>query len=268
MGTQPLDHRNDISPLSVNETVLAVLPFLAFGVASLASKIIIFNNGSNLLPFWQTALRNPFLFFDGLVLVGLGAGLLKGFPRWVYSYLGWALLFAWWWTGMGAYGYHWQGQVWLPLAGVFLIALAIKRSWLPLKNLLLGFWRDWTLLSLGIYILYSFAFMIYDENHHPYLLLFIAASTLAICLGVWGYYRLAGPLGRVLALLGGLLAATALNMLNEATWDYRAYFNLPATPQKVNLVGLIFFSALAVLMLGNALLARWQLGRQSRLRKA
>ena len=49
----------------------------------------------------------------------------------------------------------------------------------------------------------------------------------------------------------------------RATWDYRAYFNLPESAQKVNLVGQIFFAILAVLMLGNALLACWRQTRHA-----
>ncbi len=216
MSSIESDQHPGFQPLSVNHAWLAILPFLGFGLASLANRLIVIDKQP---AFWQALLDSPFLVFNWLVMLGLGIGLYKGAPRWVYSYLGWALLFAWWWSNMSSYGYHWKGELWLLLAGVILFILLLKRSWQPLKALANGLWQDWTFLSFGLYILYSFVYMLFDENHHPRLLMLIAATTLVICLGAWGYYRLTGPLRRVLALLGGLLGATALSVFSEATWD-------------------------------------------------
>lgn len=249
------DQQPGFQPLSVNHAWLAILPFLGFGLASLANRLIVIDKQP---AFWQALLDSPFLVFNWLVMLGLGIGLYKGAPRWVYSYLGWALLFAWWWSNMSSYGYHWKGELWLLLAGVILFILLLKRSWQPLKALANGLWQDWTFLSFGLYILYSFVYMLFDENHHPRLLMLIAATTLVICLGAWGYYRLTGPLRRVLALLGGLLGATALSVFSEATWNSSAYYGLPESAQNVNLVSLIAFAILAAMMLGNALLTRWR----------
>ena len=265
MSANPLDQRDTIQPLSTNETLLAVLPFVMFGVASLVSKLNLFHTGPPLLPFWLTLLVSPFLVFNWLVLLGLGAGILMGFPRWTTSYLAWALLTAWWWTNMSTYGYSWRGEIWLPFAATILIALALKRSWQPLKAMAKGLWEDWTLLSLAVYILYSSVFMLYDENHHPYLLWFIAASTVMINLGAWGYFHQAGPLRRILALISGLFGATILSIISEATWDYRAYYDLPESGQKINALGLIALVLLAGLMLGNGYLARWRQSRKTRL---
>jgi hypothetical protein len=135
------------------------------------------------------------------------------------------------------------------------IALLVRRSWQPLRTLLAGLWKDWTLLSLTLYILYGWTFMLSDENHHPYLLVFIAAATLAISLGAWGYFRSTSPMRRVLALVGGLFLAILLAVINNATWDYRAYYNLPESASSVSLVGLIFFVGLIIFMLGIGWLA-------------
>jgi hypothetical protein len=263
MPTNLGDHRDGIIPLSAAQAGLAALPFLAFGLSSLVSKLGYFHTGPASLPLWQVLVFDPSLLFNWFILIGLGAGLLVGFPRWTYAFLGWALLFAWWWTDMRFYGYTIGWKIWLPLFGVFLVALLIRRSWRPLRALLAGMWRDWTLPSLGFYILYGWLFMLYDENHHPYLLAFIAATTLAISLGAWGYFRAISPLRRVLALLAGLFLAIILAEINGATWDYRAYYGLPAGTREVNLVGFIFFIVLVLLMLGSGLLARWRLLRNS-----
>jgi hypothetical protein len=189
MQTKPVDYRDGIRPLSPLQAGAAALPFLAFGAASLVSKLEFFHTFPASLPLWQILLIDPYLVFNWLMLVGLGAGLLAGFPRWAYSFLGWAILFAWWWSDMGFYGYSMDWKIWLPLLVVFVIVLLLRRSWQPLRAMLVGLWKDWTLLSLSIYILYGWIYMLSDENHNPYLLAFIAATTLAISLGAWGYFR-------------------------------------------------------------------------------
>jgi len=64
-------------------------------------------------------------------------------------------------------GYELSGLIWLPLLGVVAVALLVRRSIQPLRNLLTGLWQDWTMLAFAIYILYSFMFMLYDSNTTP-----------------------------------------------------------------------------------------------------
>jgi hypothetical protein len=259
MQTNPIEHRDRIQPLSALQAGIAALPFLVFGISSLVSQLGLFHPGAARLPFWQAVIIQPYLAFNGFILIGLAVGLLAGFPRWAYAYLGWALLFGWWWSDMRFYGYEIGWKIWLPILGVFLVMLIIRRSLQPLRTLATGLWQDWTLPSLGLYILYGHVYMLYDENHHPYLLAFIAVTTLAVTLGAWGYFRSTSPLRRILALLAGLLVATALSVTSYATWDYQAYYGLPEGGQNDILVGVLFFVALAVLMFGNGLLARSRL---------
>jgi hypothetical protein len=260
MEAKPIDYRDRIQPLSVIQAGAAALPFLAFGIASLVSKLEFFHTYPANLPLWQILLIDPYLVFNWLMLIGLGIGLLAGFPRWAYSFLGWAILFAWWWSDMGFYGHSMDWKIWLPLLAVFVIAFLVRRSWQPMRAILAGLWKDWTLLSLSIYILYGWTFMLSDENHNPYLLAFIAATTLALSLGAWGYFRSASPLRRVLALVGGLFLAILLAVINNATWDYRAYYSLPESASNVNLFGLVFLVGFISFVLGIGWLSlrRWR----------
>jgi hypothetical protein len=268
MQAKTIDREDNIQPLTITQAVVAVLPFLAFGLSNIWEK-----SGFNVTyptdpPLWQILLTHPYLVFNWLVLIGLAIGLLAGFPRWAFSYLGWAILFGWWWSDMGFYGYHMGAEIWLPFLGVFLLTLLIRRSWQPLRNLFARLWGEWTLFSFGIYILYAHIFILYDENHHPNLLLFIAATALATCLGAWGYFRSASPLRRVLALVGGLVLAAVLSGISYATWDYRAYYGFPGGGSDDDLVMLIYITVLALIMGANGLLARWRLNRASRLKES
>ena len=250
MNANPGNQRDGIEPLSPLQTGAAVLPFLLFGILSMLSK-------TSLIP---TQFFNPFQLFYWIVLTGLGIGLLAGFPRWAYAYLGWSLIFIVWWSGFTIFGYS-IGN--LPLLGVLLFTLLIRRSWLPLRSMLVGLWRDWTLLSLAIYVLYGFVFMLYDSNHHPFLLAFMAFTTLAISLGAFGYFHAVSPLRRVLALSAGLLVAAVLSGISEATWDFAGYYGLQGSTAGYNFFALAFSAGLALFMLGNGLLARWRLSRRS-----
>jgi hypothetical protein len=265
MQNNPIDRDDRIRPLTILQTVVAVLPFLAFGLSNMWMHSSFYLNYPSGLPLWQTLLIHPDLVFNWLVLIGLGIGVLAGFPRWAFSYLGWAILFGWWWSDMGFYGYHMGAEIWLPFLGIFLLALLIRRSWQPLRNFFTRLWGEWTLLSFGIYILYAHVFILYDENHHPYLLAFIALTALATALGAWGYFRSDTPLRRVLSLVGGLVFAAVLSGISYATWDYRAYYGLPEGGMDDSLVMLIFIAAMALIMGVNGLLARWRLKRALRM---
>jgi hypothetical protein len=155
----------------VKDAALAVLPYLLFGLRSLLVKLEVFPAYSTSLPLWQVMIFHPFLSFNWLVLVGLGISLALGFPRWGYAYLVSAVLFGWWWGSMGFHGYHFQGEMWLPLLGVILLVPLLRRSLHPLRAMLAGLWKEWTLLSFAIYTLYAHTYMIFDSSHNPYLLI-------------------------------------------------------------------------------------------------
>ncbi len=245
-------------PLTIPQTLLALLPFLLFGLASLADRLVL-RSAADALPLWQAVLINPYLLFNGLVLLGLAAGIIAGFPRWALSYFAWAVLFAWWWTPMRFSGLELGGKIWLPLLTVITVALLIRRSLLPARAIAANLWRDLTLFPFALYVLYAWVFLLADENHNPYLLVFIAANTLALSAGAWGFFRVSNPLMRVLALIAGLLAAALLEAINNATWDYRAYYGLPSAEEGINVAGMGLLVIIPALMIVFGLLARWRL---------
>jgi len=232
------------------------LPFLLFGIASVLSR------GPGRFD------TSEFLAFYALVLVGLLVGWVRGFPRWTLAYLGWAVLFAWWWSRMGVgalgqrLGYAWTDQwgwaSWAPLGAASIAGLLLTRSLQPLRALAARLWREWAWLSLGAYILLSYVGLLADENHHPYLLGLIAASTLAASAGAALYMRGATGLRRRLGLLVGVAGMALIGAYSESTWDYRAYYGLPASPSGVwpdITRWVIVFIVWGALLLGPALLS-------------
>ena len=206
------------------------LPFLAFGIVSMIGKVDYLGN-----------FRGSYadLAFYLLTLVGLGAGWIRGFPLWTYSYLGWASLFALWWTdmhtgGLQLFGYSftrqeaWGWRIWIPFGITVLIALLWTRSFAPLKKFLSDVWNDWTRLSLTMFAFVAFEMLIFDENHSPHLLLLMAVTTIVIAAGAWLFLRSSSLMGRVLSLVISFFAAVALTGVSYLTWDWRAYYGLPA----------------------------------------
>ncbi len=261
MSLDPLNTSDGSVPLPARQAVLTALPFLLFGISSIATKLGVVHISPQ--PSWQAFIIYPGIDFYWLVLIGLSAGILAGFPRWAFSYLAWALLSAWTWTHLSFYGYSLSGQMWLPLAAVVVISLLIRRSLRPARVILTGLWHDLTLLPFGIYILYTWLSMVAGENHHPYLILFIAGSTLAACLGAWGFFRSVSPLRRVLALVGGLALAFGLDIWNSLTWDFRAYYGLQQGSPWEGMRGyFIVLLVMAALSLGLAWLTQWRYRRR------
>jgi hypothetical protein len=230
------------NPTPASQVLPGVLPFMAYGLVSIWSH---FGNSLPRLPIWL----HPFLLFDAFVLIGLGAGVLASFPRWAYSYLSWALILAWWLSDMGIDGvYRLDNRMWLLPLGIFVLALLIRRSLAPLRALKVGLWNDWSLLSLGIYSFYAWLGVMYDENHHPYLLVFIIASTLAVCAGAWFYFRQTVFIQRVLSLVAGLIALVVIGGINSATWDWRAYYNLPENAHEFSIIGVALYALIFAVM--------------------
>jgi hypothetical protein len=223
------------------DALIGTLPFVLFGITSMIGKLR--------LPFWGIYAN---LMFYIIVLLGLLIGLIKGTPRWTYSYLGWSLVFAWWWSNMGTVGLkifgfqidRWTWQIWPPLFVTIGIALLLTRSLHPLRGLIRGIWQDWTLLSLAMYTFVGWMALIYDENHHPYLFAFMTASTLASSAGAWFFLYQLKTRNRIAALISGFMAVAIIGAICESTWDWRAYYGLPSQPPVV-----WYISALRILVI-------------------
>ena len=207
-----------ISPSTRWQALIGVLPFLAFGIVSMIGKM---DQVYDLRVFYTD------LAFYILALSGLLIGWIRGFPLWSYGYLGWSLVIAWWWSFVRINGTYLGCFIWMLFWIVVLIALLWTRSLSHIKKIFRDISNDWTRLSLAMYPFIAFVFLIYDENHHPYLLIFMSASTLAIAAGAWFFLRSTSLKGRVASILGGFVASNVIGQVCDNTWDARAYYGLP-----------------------------------------
>ncbi|MCX7976976.1 MAG: hypothetical protein N2646_07865 [Bellilinea sp.] len=161
-----------------------------------------------------------------LVLTGLLAGVMLGFPRWAFAYLFWALIAGWWLGGMRVEGFLLSESLWLGLPLVFTGGLLLRRSVQPLRRMISGLWQDWTWLAFGVFTFIGWFVVLFDENHHPFLYGFIITATVILVSAVWLYFRLTSPLARVVPLIAAAAGVVMLDLINSLTWDWRTYYNL------------------------------------------
>jgi hypothetical protein len=232
-------------------------PFVLFGLAALLSKVS------------ATQGQYEYPVFYLFITVGLVAGWVRGFPRWSLSYLIWGLIMAWWWSGMSAgtlgarLGLSQQAQwgwiAWAPLGLAALLGLLLSRSLRPVRALAARLSRDWSWISLGAYTFLCWVVLIFDSNHHPYLLALIVGATVASGTGAVLYLRSAAGVQRGLGLLAGLAGIVLVSVYSELTWDFWAYYDLPGTPdtpQQIMLRWSLVTLISAVLLLAPLLLGR------------
>lgn len=211
-------NEESISPSTRWQAFLGTLPFLAFGVSSMIGKVD---------PISNLRGHDAEMVVYALALAGLLIGWIRGFPLWSYSYLGWAFVLAWANTNMRISGTDWGYRIWIPFGVAVLIALLWTRSLQPIKGFFRDIWKDWTRLSLAMYALCGWVSMIYDENHHPFLLAFMLASTLVTAGAAWFFLRSSSIRGRILAIVGGFMIAIIIDSICYATWDWYEYHRIP-----------------------------------------
>jgi hypothetical protein len=139
--------------------------------------------------------------------VGLSFGVIKGFPRWSFAYLGMAYYFGWSYNNQNYYGLFYKWWVWLPLLAGIALGLLLARSLKPLAEMVQGVWRDWTRLSFGLYAfaLPMFTIIFFDGDWGAtelYRLLFDSVLLAAIAVA---FLRSRSGLSRVLWLEGAVL---------------------------------------------------------------
>lgn len=197
-----------------------------------------------------------------------------GFPRWSYPYLGYALVFALWLSGVATPGLRlaghtfsphevWGWRAWLGLGAVAAVALLWTRSLRPPARFFAGIWHDWTRLSFALYGTLPFVlWVLFDEVQPTYRLPFLVVTTLCLTGGALTFMRAPTTARRTLSLLAGLTASWLVSTVAlSAYWHGprvpgHAPFNWPATAVPMAAAGVVVAAFLLVpVVLG--LLKRW-----------
>lgn len=242
-------------------TLGAILPLVAFGCVCVmdATARLSIGAGSGaavMRLLWADSLQIatiPIVFY--LVLLGgLLAAWLKGFPRWSFSYLGWLLLFLI--ASLGSAGadssYVWR--IWGPFVATLLLAIVLRPSPEPLRALARSWKQDWTLsLLAGLGIL---PFLnTFDEMPGPMWArpFWLAVCTVVMVLGVLAYMRISHDGGRAVALLSSAALGVALGI------GVRAYYWNEMSDSLI--AWSLWFAVLMVPALLSAVLKRLRLSR-------
>lgn len=200
------------------------------------------------------------LALHGLLLLGLGIGWARHFPRWSYSTLGIILMSALWLggtatPGLRLFGYSfgrepWGVRAWLPLLALAVAMLLLTRSREPLARLVRGIREDWTRLSFALYgavtwLMLGVSFDNYGwYNDSRYLLLNLFALTLIFSAGAFLYMQQRQGRRRVLALQAALLLTFPVEWLARSVDGGSGLFS--STPTVLGVLGTLLLIGLWV----------------------
>ena len=243
-GAPRMDNNGPVQPSSQHEAFLGALPFLMYGLICMLVKLA--------LPL--SAEFALWLAFYLITLIWLVIGWVKGFPRWSYASLGWSITIALMWGGA-------------PLALLFpaiVVALVWTHSISPIKKFFLGILNDWTNLSFALVTLPAWFILSYMGNNHPYVMLFMLGSTLAVSLGAYLYLRSPNMANGIISLLGSWVAAFTLLSISENAWNNAGNYPSLAATASWYLMILRWFASLgmlAILLFGPAILSLFRPGK-------
>lgn len=223
---------------SWSEALLGALPFLLFGLSYLLDGLAeLAGNTRPALILLQESLTRPAVAITAEMVVyfvcalGLLFGVVKGFPRWSYAYLGMSLWFGWIYNNQFHYGlfHHWWD--WLPSYAAILLGLLLVRSFEPLVRLFKGVWNDWTRLSFALYTFYFPMFTVVDFDgdwgiSHLYILVF---DTLLLAAGAVFFLRSRTSWGRVLSMSFVVLVLVVKGLIAGGWFDRQGWIAFTAT---------------------------------------
>jgi len=198
------------------EALAGMLPFLVFGLAMALNEYLV-------RPVWSPYGTMVYCFVASylVLLIGLGVGWAKGFPRWSYPYGGLVLASTLWWMGLVSprvWIFNWP-RAWIPLLALAAVALLLTRSWRSLRQLVEGMWHDWTRLSFGLYgCLPLVVWLSFDEVTVPYAAPYLAASAVILAVGALAYVRSVRTPQRALALLMAMTLAWGVTTVGMAIY--------------------------------------------------
>jgi hypothetical protein len=204
------------------EALLGALPFLLFGLAYLLEGIT--ELGGHTHPAFTLldgGLTRPAIILTAemgvyfVCALGLLLGVIKGFPRWSYAYLGMSLYFGWSYNNQNYYGVFYKWWVWLPSFAAIVLGLLLTRSLKPLARLLNGAWNDWTRLSFALYAFAvpMFTLVFFEDDWGVFQLSGLFIDTVLLAAVAVAFLRSRTSWGRVLSLEAAVLILVVKGML-------------------------------------------------------
>jgi hypothetical protein len=199
---------------SWGEALIGALPFLLFGLAYLLEGVTELG-GHNRLAFklLDGSLNRPSITLTApmgvyfVTVLGLLFGVLKGFPRWSYAYLGMSIYFGWYYGNGSYHGVEYNSWAWLPLFSAIILGLLLTRSLQPLAQLLQGAWNDWTRLSFALYAFAvpMFTVFFFDDDWGTFQLYSLFFDTVLLAAGAVAFLRSRTIWSRLLSLQAAVL---------------------------------------------------------------
>jgi hypothetical protein len=241
---------------------VGALPFLLFGLAYLLEGFAELGGQSRLAfkllvgsPNHPALILTPPVAVYFLSALGLLIGVMKGFPRWSYAYLGLCLYFGWYYSNGRFNGVVYSSWAWLPLLAAILLGLLFARSLQPLGRLFQGVWNDWTRLSFAFYAfgLPILTVIFFDQDWGALQLYGLFFDTILLAAMAVAYLRSPTIWGRVLSLqaavpvlvVKGLLGGWFDGRFWPAVLFSTIYFGFLLLPALIGLLrrGVVAFSS-------------------------
>jgi len=201
--------------------LVGALPFLLFGLAHLLDGFA--ELGGHYRPAFTLLdgnLNRPAITLTApmgvyfVCALGLLFGVLKGFPRWSYAYLGMSLYFGWYYSNGSFGGVNHDSWAWLPSFAAIILGLLLTRSLQPLARLLQGAWNDWTRLSFALYAFVPIlTVLFFDMDWGAFQLYGLFFDTVLLAAGAVAFLRSRTSWGRVLSLEAAFLILVVKGIL-------------------------------------------------------
>ncbi len=213
--TYTLKYLNMETSFSSRTSLLATIPFGLFGLAWAIS-----NSGFNV-----PALIQMFLFITSVIsmLVLLGIGWIKNFPRWSFPAIGFCLLFSMFFMMMvisdpldddlGLWA-------WIPLLITLIISLSIKPSSEPIKKIIERIKEEPALILFALYgFAPIFVWILCDEMYSRWMIIIALISTSILSSGIYFFLRSEKRVYRILSVvISGILAVVITYTASYLYW--------------------------------------------------
>ncbi len=233
-----------------------ILPFLLSGMDLIISEIPHDWDA----PAWLRPVHGfLFMTFMFLPAAGLCIGWIRGFPRWSYSYLLPAVVFAWYLENTATPGFRlfgaplfgrelWGWRAWVPLLVAMIIALLVTRSIRTLGKLFGNIWRDWTLATFAMFGLLPLLIAIsFDEIDRRYSLYFMILLAAVLVAAATTYLRASYLWQQTAALATGVILVIWVTAVATGVyWLRHGWINLPGTVTLSIIITAVILAPLAL----------------------